>query len=140
MTVHHHPADGLLVQILIAYDIWPKLTPKQRDVLTRQRKVRNPEAKVPSDRFLVIGEVKAAPRTMASLKRKGVVDDRGEASGYYSDNKTTYVDFVAKRAAKEALNGELREAAQEAVAGLKEKVAAIVSDQIAEKISREVRR
>ena len=86
MTVHHHPADGLLVQILIAYDIWPKLTPKQRDVLTRQRKVRNPEAKVPSDRFLVIGEVKAAPRTMASLKRKGVVDDRGHLtlSGAYT--------------------------------------------------------
>lgn len=75
--IHSQPADSVLVQILTAYDVWPKLTPKQREVLTAQREVRNPNAKLASDMYTVIARVTAPPRTMASLTRKGVVDERG---------------------------------------------------------------
>lgn len=83
-----HIADAapLIVQVLTAVTLWPQLTPTQRGILTgclRKRTAAEPytgpcapESRVAQ--YIVDPRLPELPaRTLASLQRKGIADDRG---------------------------------------------------------------
>ncbi|WP_280245449.1 hypothetical protein [Nocardia abscessus] len=83
-------------------------------------------------REMIIEEVKG------QLERKVSVDGRPADS--YNRAAMTYVEFVARRAARNALDGELGAAADAAVEEVKSKVKAVVADDLGAKIARAVTR
>src|SRR5690606_37843353 len=83
-------------------------------------------------REMVVAEVKG------QLERP--VDRSGHKADRYSRESLTYVQFVASKAAQDALKGELGEAVTEAVGEVKGRVRSIVADELAAKVTKELTR
>lgn len=81
-------------------------------------------------RAMIVDQVKA------ELTRK--VNSRGE-SATYGDNTTPYVEYFARKAARDAIAKELRATVDEAIAGVKSVVRDTVSAELAERIMKAVR-
>ena len=82
-TIRKFKAAPLIVQLLTALDVWPTLTPKQRDIVASCRMDRPEDCPYDGDlpstaRDIVDPRLPGMPvRTLESLQRKGVADDRG---------------------------------------------------------------
>lgn len=79
--------DPILVQVLEGQNAWSKLSKPQRALLEGHLTLVDASAKLTSKRFAVsTSPVKAAPRTLESLRSKGVIDsdDRLTWTGVYA--------------------------------------------------------
>ncbi len=79
-------ASSPLVQTLTAIDVWQRLTPKQRDLVAACRVPYKRRSKDFYKRWMIRPQIDAPAVTLASLHRKGVVDERGvlTTSGVYA--------------------------------------------------------
>lgn len=93
------------------------------------------------------GEPVGEPVTLRELVIAGIndqlqrqVNGRGGTPDSYDRDRMPYIEYVARKAATEALNGELGQAVTAAVAEVKAGVTNLVSAELAEKITRAVTR
>lgn len=70
-------ADSILVQVLCARTMWPKLTPRQRDILHSCRRERTADEPGPTHHIIDPQLPDLPAGTLASLQRKGIADSHG---------------------------------------------------------------
>jgi hypothetical protein len=71
-------ADAPIIQALTAATIWPTLSRTQRELVAACRKTVDPNAEYPKKYRVGVDALEGAPKaTLRSLRRKGVVDERG---------------------------------------------------------------
>lgn len=79
--------DPVLIAILTGQTVWAQLTRVQQRLLAQHRTVVDETASKRTERYAVLADpVVANPRTLESLRRKGVVDD---------SNRLTWTGFYA---------------------------------------------
>lgn len=79
--------DPLLVQVLAGQDAWAKLSKSQRALVKSHRTLIDATTDRTSKRYAIsAAPVTAAPRTLESLRAKGVIDD---------DDRLTWVGCYA---------------------------------------------
>lgn len=141
-----------LVARHLATDLRKEMTPIVRDMVTEV--ARDRVAAVIDDVFAAgfrktnrygepVGETitlreMVIEQVQGQLERR--VDERGNTPDGYGRGSMPFTEYMARKAANEALRGELGEAATAAVEEVKAKVKAVVAEDLGAKIARAVAR
>jgi hypothetical protein len=94
-----------LIQSLTAVTVWPRLTPKQRELVASCRVEVDPKAFFPNRYKVIVDKLVGQPlRTRVSLEAKDVVDERGVLTidGIYTALWNQLEHDLDKKAAKAA--------------------------------------